>query len=171
MEREPERSKGDRYTVRPGKREDATVAARLWVMSAEEHARYDPVYKPAPGAERTMRRFLADLSSSSLSCLFVAEVRNATGGEEVVGFLSGELREGSPAFSAKTWAAVEDIFVLPDYRSRGIGRTLFEACSEWARGKGAAGVSLQVAAGNTRARHFYDSLGFREVSVYEVREF
>lgn len=160
-----ERERG-RYTVRPGRREDAAAAARLWVMSAEEHAEYDPVYRPAPGAENTMRRFLADLSSSSLSCLFVAEV-----GDEVVGFLSGELREGSSAFSEKTWAAVEDVFVLPEHRSRGIGHTLFEACSDWARRKGTEGISLQVAAGNARARKFYDSLGFREVSVYEVREF
>jgi len=158
------------YTVRPGRREDAAAAARLWVMSAEEHALYDPVYRPAPGAEKTMRRFLADLSSSSHSCLFVAETRG-TGGDEIVGFLSGELREGSPAFSQKTWAAVEDVYVLPEHRSRGAGRTLFEACSDWAKGKGAAGISLQVAAGNERARRFYDALGFREVSVYEVKEF
>jgi ribosomal protein S18 acetylase RimI-like enzyme len=163
MERTPQG-----YTVRPGKKEDAAAAARLWVMSAEEHALYDPVYRPAPGAERTMRRFLADLSGSSHSCLFVAEARGEAG---IVGFLSGELREGSPAFNQKTWAAVEDVYVLPEHRSRGMGRTLFEACSDWAKKKGAAGISLQVAAGNARARKFYEALGFREVSVYEVREF
>jgi len=158
--------KQQNFIVRPGRREDAAAAARLWVMSAEEHAEYDPVYRPDPGAERTMRRFLADLSSSSLSCLFVAEI-----GGEVVGFLSGELREGSSAFAEKTWAAVEDVFVVPEHRSRGVGRTLFEACGDWAKRKGAQGISLQVAAGNARARKFYDDLGFREVSVYRVREF
>ena len=96
------------YTVRPGRRDDAAAAARLWVMSAEEHTLYDSVYNTAPDAEKVMRRFLADLSSSSHSCLFVAE-----SGGEVVGFLSGELREGSPAFNPKTWAAVEDVYVTP----------------------------------------------------------
>ncbi len=157
---------GSGYAVRPGRRDDAAAAAALWMRSAEEHTAYDAVYATSPDAEKIMRRFLADLSSSAHSCLFVAE-----NDSEVVGFLSGEIREGSPAFSPKTWAAVEDIYVTRTYRSRGIGRALVDACAEWARDKGANGVSLQVAAGNERARKFYETLGFREVSVYEVREF
>ncbi|MDP8951388.1 MAG: GNAT family N-acetyltransferase, partial [Actinomycetota bacterium] len=120
-----------RFTVRPGRRADAAEAARLWFRSAEEHARYDRVYAAAPNAERTMRRFLADLSAdSSYSCLFVAEIDG-----EMIGFLSGELREGSPAFEPKTWAAVEDVYVVPEHRSLGVGRALFEECQKWAREK------------------------------------
>ncbi len=169
MAQDGERARGvgeARYTVRSGRREDATAAARLWTSSVEEHARYDHVYSAAPDAEKVMRRFLADLSSSSHSCLLVAE-RNG----EIVGFLSSELREGSPAFKPKTWAAVEDVYVVPDHRSLGIGHALFEECRAWAAQKGADGISLQVAAGNARARKFYDELGFHEVSVYQVKEF
>jgi ribosomal protein S18 acetylase RimI-like enzyme len=155
-----------RYTVRPGRRDDADEAARLWMRSAEEHALYDHVYVPAPNAERTMRRFLADLSADSYSCLFVAEKDG-----EMIGFLSGELREGSPAFESRTWAAVEDVYVVPEHRSSGVGRALFEECQTWAQEKRANGVSLQVAADNARARKFYEELGFREVSVYQVKEF
>ncbi len=155
-----------RFTVRLGRRDDAAEAARLWLRSAEEHTLYDRVYAAAPGAEKTMRRFLADLSANSYSCLFVAESDG-----ELIGFLSGELREGSPAFEPKTWAAVEDVYVIPGHRSSGVGRALFEECQKWARKKGANGVSLQVAADNARARKFYEELGFREVSVYQVKEF
>ncbi len=51
------------------------------------------------------------------------------------------------------------------------GRALVATVSVWAGDKGASGVSLQVAAANDRARKFYDELGFREISVYEVLEF
>jgi ribosomal protein S18 acetylase RimI-like enzyme len=91
--------------------------------------------------------------------------------DEVIGFLSGELREGSPAFKPKTWAAIEDIYVTPEHRSLGVGRALFKEGQKWAKKKGADGVSLQVAAVNVRARKFYEELGFREVSVYQVKEF
>ena len=160
-----ERRGGAGFVVRPGKRSDAGEAARLWVRSAEEHTLHDAVYTTAPDAEKVMRRFLADLSSSSLSCLYVADE-----GGEILGFLSGEVREGSPAFAPKTWAAVEDVYVVPKERSRGIGRALFEEFQGWAREKGVDGISLQVAANNVRARKLYEALGFREVSVYEVKE-
>ncbi len=154
------------FIVRTGKRADAAAAARLWVMSAEEHTAYDSVYTTAPGAEKTMKSFLDDLSTGGFSSLFIAEID-----ETVIGFASGELREGSPAFDARTWAAVEDVFVLPEYRSRGIGRALISACREWALDKGANGITLQVAARNDRARRFYGELGFREISVYQILEF
>lgn len=157
------------YTIRPGRREDATNVARLWVQSAEEHASYDSVYTVSTEAEKTMRRFLADLTSSSHTFLFVA-VSSDSPEAETIGFVSGELREGSPTFSPKTWASVDDVYVVPEYRSRGIGKILVERVKDWSKEKGASGVSLQVAAANERGRDFYRNLGFREVSVYEVLE-
>jgi len=157
--------KGD-YSIRPGRRDDASAAARLWMQSAEEHTEHDPVYTTAPGAERVMRRFLADVAAGGHSFLCVAEV-----GDETVGFISGELREGSPTFRPKTWASVDDVFVDPEHRNLGLGRALIESVGEWAKERGADGISLQVAAANGRARKFYEEMGFREISVYELLEF
>lgn len=157
---------GREFIVRRGRREDAAAAARLWVRSAEEHTTYDPIYATSPDAGNTMRRFLADLTSSSHSFLFVAVLD-----EETIGFVSGELREGSPTFHPKTWASVDDVYVVPEYRSLGVGRALLQNVESWAQEKSASGISLQVAAANTRGREFYEKLGFREVSVYEVLEF
>lgn len=136
------------------------------MRSAEDHAKYDPVYETSGEAEKTMRNFLADLSSSSHSFLFVAESE-----ERIVGFISGELREGSPTFHPKTWASVDDVFVTEGYRSLGAGRALLEEVRAWAAERNADGVSLQVAAANERARKFYQDIGFREVSIYQVLEF
>ena len=154
------------FTIRPGRKEDAAVAARLWMLSAEEHTAHDRVYETAPGAEKTMRRFLADVAHNGYSFLFVAAV-----GDTTVGFISGELRQGSPAFLPKTWASVDDVFVEPEYRNRGMGRALLQSVQDWAQERGADGISLQVAAANVRGRKFYEDLGFREISVYKVLEF
>jgi GNAT superfamily N-acetyltransferase len=113
-----------------------------------------------------MRRFLADVANSGYSFLFVAAA-----GDRTVGFISGELREGSPTFLPKTWASVDDVFVEPDHRNLGVGRALLKSVEAWAKERGANGVSLQVAAANARGRKFYTDLGFREISVYEVLEF
>ena len=154
------------FTIRPGRKEDAAEAARLWMRSAEEHTSHDRVYETSPGAEKTMRRFLAEVANSGYSFLFVA-----VAGDQTVGFISGELRQGSPTFLPKTWASVDDVFVEPEYRNRGMGRALLQSVKAWAQERGADGISLQVAAANSRGRKFYEKLGFREISVYQVFEF
>jgi ribosomal protein S18 acetylase RimI-like enzyme len=154
------------FTIRQGRKDDAAEAARLWMQSAEEHTAHDKVYETALGAEKTMRRFLADVANSGYSFLFVAAA-----GDRTVGFISGELRQGSPTFLPKTWASVDDVFVRPEYRNRGMGRALLQSVQAWAQERGADGISLQVAAANARGRKFYEDLGFREVSVYTVLEF
>ena len=154
------------FTIRAGRKDDAVEAARLWMRSAEEHTAHDWVYETAPGAEKTMRRFLADVVNSGYSFLFVAAA-----GDRTVGFISGELRQGSPTFLPRTWASVDDVFVEPEYRNRGMGRALLQSVSDWAQERGADGISLQVAAANARGRKFYEDLGFREISVYQVLEF
>lgn len=150
--------------IRAGRRDDAPAAARLWMLSAESHASYDSVYDTSRNAEKMMRNFLADLSSTSHSFLFVAQ----TADDEIVGFVSGELREGSPTFSPRSWASIDDIFVSENFRSAGIGKSLIEQVRGWANERNTNGISLQVAAANERGRDFYRDLGFREVSVYEV---
>ena len=124
------------FTIRPGRREDAAEAARLWMQSAEEHTSHDRVYETSPGAEKTMRRFLADVANSGYSFLFVAVV-----GDRTVGFISGELRQGSPTFLPKTWASVDDVFIEPEYRNRGMGRALLQCVQAWAQERGADGIS------------------------------
>src|SRR5215204_5711176 len=98
------------------------------MQSAKEHTAHDKIYATAPGAERVMRRFLADLTGSSHSFLFVAET-----GDRTVGFISGELREGSPAFRQKTWASVDDVFFEQAHRNLGVGRALLASVEEWAK--------------------------------------
>ncbi|MBA2713556.1 MAG: GNAT family N-acetyltransferase [Rubrobacteraceae bacterium] len=154
------------FTIRAGRKEDAAEAARLWMQSAEEHTAHDRVYETSPDAEKTMRRFLADVATSSYSFLFVAVTE-----ERTVGFISGELRQGSPTFLPKTWASVDDVFVEPEHRNRGMGHAFLQSVKAWAQERDADGISLQVAAANERGRKFYDDLGFREISVYEVLEF
>jgi ribosomal protein S18 acetylase RimI-like enzyme len=157
---------GKDFTIRAGRKDDAAEAARLWMRSAEEHTAHDRVYETAPGAEKTMRRFLVDVANSGYSFLFVAAA-----GDRTVGFISGELRQGSPTFLPRTWASVDDVFVEPEFRNRGMGRALLQSVRDWAQERGADGISLQVAAANARGRKFYKDLGFREISVYQVLEF
>lgn len=59
------------------------------------------------------------------------------------------------------YAIITDLYVLPEYRGRGIGRKLLEECISRLKAKGYSRVRLSVWVENSRAIKLYDSLGFK----------
>ena len=65
-------------------------------------------------------------------------------------------------------AEIDEFFVLPSARSKGIGDALLRlAEAEFAR-RGCTNVSLQLGRGNDRARLFYRAHGYRERAGFEL---
>jgi GNAT superfamily N-acetyltransferase len=60
---------------------------------------------------------------------------------------------------------IEDVFVLPEWRNRGIGTALLEAAEGAAAARGDRGVSLAVSTGNASARRLYTRLGYVDAGV------
>lgn len=58
---------------------------------------------------------------------------------------------------------IDSLGVLPEYRGRGIGRTLLLAAMQQAFDTGHQQVGLLVAPENPRAKALYESIGFRHV--------
>ena len=53
--------------------------------------------------------------------------------------------------------------VLPEYRSKGIGRLLVDKAKEWARSVNATKLYVSAYWGNTGARNFYEREGFEPI--------
>jgi GNAT superfamily N-acetyltransferase len=81
-------------------------------------------------------------------------------------------RDGAPlgaAYVSYTWslehggksAWLEELYVVPSERSRGIGGRLLEAAIALARREGCAAVDLEVEEDHARAAHLYARAGFR----------
>jgi len=65
----------------------------------------------------------------------------------------------SPAGYGGGWV-IANVAVHPDFRRRGIARTLMHAALDWVAARGPF-AALQVEADNTAARTLYETLGFR----------
>lgn len=57
---------------------------------------------------------------------------------------------------------VDELYLVPDARGRGLGRALLAAACDWARWQGAEVARLEVNRHNPRARALYLRHGFRE---------
>jgi GNAT superfamily N-acetyltransferase len=65
---------------------------------------------------------------------------------------------------------IQDVFVLPEHRRRGIASRLTRAAEDEARLRGWDRISLSVSAqGNEPARRLYEGLGYLDAGVAPVR--
>ena len=91
-----------------------------------------------------------------------------------------EAKEGAPAgvmeasvaglyevFQPRPVLHIHSLYVQPNHRGRGLGRTLVEAGLEWGRRQGCVEAELNVLVGNP-ARGLYEKLGF-EAFELELR--
>lgn len=69
----------------------------------------------------------------------------------------------TPSLEHGLYAELEDLYVLPEARGRGLARSLVEACCEWCRARGCSSLEVCVtpeAEVAHRLTQFYDRLGF-----------
>lgn len=72
---------------------------------------------------------------------------------------------GFSTFAARPLLNVHDLAVLPEFRGRGIGRTLLAAAERHAAARGCVKLSLEVLESNAGARKLYAAEGFRDYDL------
>ncbi len=70
--------------------------------------------------------------------------------------------------TSKKDQAIHSIYILPDYQSKGIGKTLMDTAFNHPRIKKANRIFIDVYEKNTRALNFYKKYGFKTAGNVEV---
>lgn len=130
--------------VRRASPDDAPLIAQ---MLHDFNAEFDV---PTPGTEVLAKRVLAFIDNGAMTYLL--------GGNGPDGF-------AQISFRPTVWADasicyLEELYVVPDLRGRGIGRVIMNAVVDLAHERGAAGMEVVTGEDDTAARALYESLGF-----------
>jgi len=138
-------------TVRTATPADLDALARLFDA-------YRVFYRQDPDIPRS-RAFLAERMERGESVIFIAEIDGRGAG-------FAQLYPGFTSVGLGTRWTLNDLFVDPDLRGRGVGRALTERCMDHARETGAAGLELLTETDNASAQALYESLGWKRRDDY-----
>jgi ribosomal protein S18 acetylase RimI-like enzyme len=113
---------------------------------------YQQFYQVADISDEKNAEFFAQFGEDSpLGCQFA--YRQAG---EVVGFATVYFSYASTITSKV--AILNDLYTMPQYRGKGIGRQLIERCKVYAKTQGAARLQWVTAPDNEPAQRLYDSM-------------
>lgn len=122
----------------------------------------------APEVARLLHDFNTEFSSPTPGVeALAARARELLATDDMTVLLGGERPDGLAVirFRASIWspaldAYLEELYVAPEQRGRGIGRALLEETIEAARAAGAARIELGTSETDTAAIALYESCGF-----------
>lgn len=80
---------------------------------------------------------------------------------------------------AKTWSReaggmvlwLEELFILPEFRCRGLGKEFFAECERFAAENGYKRFRLEVEEKNVRARSLYERLGYNYLAYLQMTKY
>ena len=122
----------------------------------------------ATAIARLLRGFNLEYSEPTPEVEELTETISRLIGEgEITVLLAGDGPDGLSLFRFRPgiWSAgpetyLQELYVIPSLRGRGIGRALLESTIELARERGADGIDLNTGETDTAARALYESMGF-----------
>jgi GNAT superfamily N-acetyltransferase len=144
------------FTIRPAAEADVPVIRRL----IRELAEYERLLPEAVVTE-------ADLRASLFGPRPYAEVLLADGDADVAGFAL--FFHNYSTFLGKPGVYLEDLYVRPEYRRRGLGTALFRRLARLAVERGCGRLEWAVLDWNEPALRFYRQLGAVPMSDWTVQ--
>jgi ribosomal protein S18 acetylase RimI-like enzyme len=129
------------------RRAEASDADAIGRLLHDFNAEFD---EPTPGAAAVADRVRALLATSEMIVVLGGE---GPDGLAVLRLRPAVLTDGFECY-------LEDLYVVPGRRGRGLGRAIMEAAMEVARREGAIEMHLGTSENDVAARALYESLGF-----------
>jgi GNAT superfamily N-acetyltransferase len=142
-------------TIRPATAADEAAVLVLLEELFEPPGSHPPGYTPDRG--RAGIRAAVEQAE--------ADILLAFDGDRLVGLASVYADIQSIRYGLRCW--LQDLVVTREYRSRGVGRHLLDAATEWARDHGCTHLELSSGAGRLDAHRFYEREGMTRSYTFQ----
>lgn len=127
----------------------------LWLGLAREMFEIERLIVPSQANGNKWAKFVCEGLASGRNFLLVAK-----SGSKLVGFVyAGIFPEHFEV--SRLVGVIDDVYVMPEFRGRGIGKKLIVECLNKMKGAGAKVVRLQVLTENKVAIKLYEKFGFK----------
>lgn len=140
------------------------VRAEIWhaELIAPLFDAYRQFYQQ-PSDYSAAHRFIAERLQASESVIFLATLKDA-GESKPVGFV--QLYPAFSSVSMKRLWILNDLFVAPEARKRGVGAALMESARQLAVSTASKELVLETAIDNHSAQRLYEKLGYKREVKY-----
>jgi ribosomal protein S18 acetylase RimI-like enzyme len=152
--------------IGPARPDEIPAIAQLAARLVEMHHIADPgrFFLPDDTAGGYVRWLSQEVERAEVALLV------ARRGQRLVGYAYGQLEPRNWNQLLDAHASMQELWVEPEERSRGVGSALLAASLASLRAMGAPRVVLFVAATNRSARTLFEHVGFRPTMVEMTRE-
>ena len=148
------------YTIRSARRLDARFVTALWLALHREHEALDGRYVLSDDADQRWHNDFKvwvedDTHTILLGCFQ----------DEVVGFIHAYRRLEPPIYKDAPEVYIDEVYVTPAHRARGLGTALLNAVRAWGAEGGAEWIRLRTLARNTEGIKFWEKHGGEALAV------
>ena len=154
-------------TIRRARRADAPAALALWQALHAEHEAHDPRYRMSDDAAARWATDFRDWTQGAGHRIWLAEVASPVSAtaQRVVGLLTAHLYQPAPTFEPYTMVYVDDLYLAPAARGRGVATRMLDEVRAWAIESGATEIRAGVLAVNAAGRAFWARQGASDFYV------
>jgi len=139
------------------KAEDVDDAVKqLWLGLAHEMFGIEHFILPSEANANKWVKFVHDSLAGKRGFLLAAKI-----GNKPIGFAYGTIFRDYPIEVSELTASINDLYVLPEFRGKGIGKKLIVESLNRLKTEGVKSVRLTVLTNNEAALKLYKKLGFK----------
>ncbi len=150
--------------IRDGTAGDIERVSQMWIELYEHEEAHGMMLWLSDGAVEAWAKQMCSRLNARTTVFLVAEYEGNIGG-----FFTAQIKMLPPMYKDGLVASMQELYVEPQHRGRGIARALIARAVERFKELGATSIEGQIVRDDSRSLQFWKSLGW-ELELVQIRK-